>query len=96
MNRPRNVDREFRAYLLVWAALLALLALTVASSFVHLHGFNAAANLTIAGAKAALVATSFMHLRDRPALVRLAAVIGLAWLMILIGLSLSDFLTRGA
>jgi hypothetical protein len=37
-----------------------------------------------------------MNLRDRPALVRMAAVIGLAWLMILIGLSLADFLTRAA
>lgn len=96
-SRPTHeplIDREVWVYLRVWAALMALLVLTVASSFVHLRGFNAAANLAIAGAKAALVATFFMHLRDRPALVRLAAVIGVVWLMILIGLSLSDVLTR--
>jgi cytochrome c oxidase subunit IV len=92
----RRIDREVRTYLFVWAALLALLVLTVASSFVHLGGWNAAVNVIIAGAKAALVAVFFMHLRERPALVRLAAVLGVVWLMILIGLSLSDFLTRGA
>ena len=53
------MNREVRLYLGVWAALLALLVLTVASSFVHLHGWNAAANLAIAGAKALLVATFF-------------------------------------
>ena len=93
MNQPR-IAHEVRVYLGVWAALMALLALTVASSFVHLHGFNAAANLSIAGLKALLVATFFMHLRERPALVRLAALIGVAWFLILVGLSLSDVLTR--
>ena len=95
MSQPK-VAYEVWVFIRVWAALMALLVLTVASSFVHLHGFNAATNLAIAGAKAALVATFFMHLRDRPALVRMAAVIGVAWLMILIGLSLADFLTRAA
>jgi cytochrome c oxidase subunit 4 len=89
------MNREVRQYLFVWAALLALLALTVASSFVRLGGGNAVINLFVAGAKALLVATFFMHLRDRPALVRLAAGVGVVWLMILVGLSLSDFLTRG-
>jgi cytochrome c oxidase subunit 4 len=94
VTRVRSIPREVRLYLAVWGTLLALLALTVASSFVRLGGWNAAANLVIAGAKALLVATFFMHLRDRPALVRMAALIGFAWLAILVGLSLADVLTR--
>ena len=95
MSSPAGIPHEVWVFLRVWAALMALLVLTVASSFVHLHGWNAAANLTIAVAKALLVATFFMHLRERPVLVRITAMIGVVWLMILIGLSLSDFLTRG-
>ena len=97
VSRPdheRGISHEVWVFLRVWAALMASLVLTVASSFVHLRGFNAAANLSIAGLKALLVATFFMHLRERPALVRLAAVLGVVWLTILIGLSLSDVLTR--
>ena len=98
VSRPdheRGIPHEVWVFLRVWAALMALLELTVASSFVQLRGWNATANLAIAVAKALLVATFFMHLRERPALVRIAAVIGFVWLLILIGLSLSDFLTSG-
>ena len=82
------------SYVKVWAALMALLALTLASSYVRLAGFNTAANLGIAALKAALVAFFFMRLRSSGALVRLAAAIGLIWFLILLGLSLTDFLAR--
>ena len=52
-----------RAYIVSWLALLALLALTTASAFVPLRGFNVVVNLGIALAKAALVVIVFMHLR---------------------------------
>ncbi|HTS20975.1 MAG TPA: cytochrome C oxidase subunit IV family protein [Casimicrobiaceae bacterium] len=83
------------AYVWTWLGLLALLAASCASSFVPLGRLNAFVNVGIALAKALLVALVFMHLRrDRP-IVRLVAVAGLAWLALLFGLSLADFLTRG-
>jgi cytochrome c oxidase subunit 4 len=85
---------SLRIYIGTWVALMVLFALTLASSFVPLHGFNTAVNVAIAVAKAALVALIFMRLRTSTALVRLAALAGLAWLLILIGLSLTDFLSR--
>jgi cytochrome c oxidase subunit 4 len=85
---------SLRAYIGTWAALMVLFALTLGSSFVPLHGFNAIVNVVIAIAKAALVAVIFMKLRTGTALVRLVALAGVAWLLILIGLSLTDFLSR--
>jgi cytochrome c oxidase subunit 4 len=83
-----------KAYLGVWAALLALLALTLGSSYISLGGFNTTVNLAIACAKAALVAVFFMNLRNSDTLVRFAAGIGVVWFLILVGLSLTDFLAR--
>lgn len=84
-----------RHYAWTWIALLALLALTTGSSFIHLGAFNLAANLVIAAAKALLVALVFMHLRHGAPMVRVAAVAGLFWLGLLASLSLVDFVTRG-
>ena len=81
-------------YLLVWTALMGLLALTVASSFFRLHGWNSTLNLAIAASKAALVAWVFMRLRHATPLVRLFAAAGVMWVAILIGLSLADLLFR--
>jgi cytochrome c oxidase subunit IV len=44
--------------------------------------------------KAALVAVFFMRLRWSHPLIRLVAAAGVIWLLILIGLSLTDVLTR--
>jgi cytochrome c oxidase subunit 4 len=85
---------SLRVYISTWIGLMVLFALTLASSFVPLHGFNTAVNVAIAVAKAALVALIFMRLRTSSALVRLAALAGLVWLLILIGLSFTDVLTR--
>jgi cytochrome c oxidase subunit 4 len=81
-------------YVGVWLALLALLALTLGSSYVPLHGFNAAVNVAISCVKAALVAFFFMKLRSSDSVVRFAAGIGVVWFLILLGLSLTDVSTR--
>ena len=81
-------------YVGTWIALLLLLAATCGSSFVPLGRFNVVVNFVIAGIKALLVALVFMHLRrDRP-VVWLVAAAGFAWLSLLVGLSLADFLLR--
>jgi cytochrome c oxidase subunit 4 len=45
--------------------------------------------------KATLVVLFFMHVKFTNRLTQLAAASGFAWLLILIGLTLSDVLTRG-
>jgi cytochrome c oxidase subunit IV len=81
-------------YVWVWLALMVLLGLTLASSYIRLDGFNTAVNFVIAGMKAGLVAYFFMRLRSGDALVRIAAVIGVLWAFTLTALTLVDVLTR--
>jgi cytochrome c oxidase subunit 4 len=84
-----------RTYVAVWIALMALLALTAASAFVHLGAFNSVVNLAVAAAKALLVAAFFMHLRRHAsALVRVFAGAALFMLALLFALSGADYATR--
>lgn len=85
-----------KSYLAVFAALLALTALTTAIAFVDLGGVgNVAVALSIAIVKATLVALYFMHLRHSSRLTMVFAAAGIFWLGILFALTLSDYITRG-
>ena len=84
-----------RIYLLIFAALIVLTAVTTFVAFVDLGAMNVVVMLLIAFAKATLVVLYFMHVRFTSRLTQLAAASGFAWLAILIGLTLSDVLTRG-
>lgn len=86
--------RPYGRNLLVWAALLALLAATAGSAFLALGAWNAVINFAIAGLKALLVAAFFMHLRDAGALVRLAAAVAAFMLVLLFALASTDYLNR--
>ena len=77
-----------------WLALLVLLALTTASAFLPLGTANLFISLGIAVAKALIVLLFFMELRASAALVRVFAAAGFFWLLILITMSLSDYLSR--
>lgn len=81
--------------LLVYLACLMLLAATIGVAQLELGALNPLLNLSIASLKALLIAWSFMHLREGSGLVRVFAASALFWLLILFGLSLSDYLTRG-
>ena len=91
-----DVPREgsTKELVVVYLALMAPLGLTVALSFVSLGSFTIVVALAIAFAKTGLIALYFMHLRYRAHLTWLFAAAGLVWLLILIGLTLSDYLTR--
>jgi cytochrome c oxidase subunit 4 len=78
----------------VFAALLALLALSAASSFLPAAPWKTAAGLVIAAAKTGLIALFFMKLRYQRGLVRIFAGAGLFWLGLLAVLLLTDYLMR--
>jgi cytochrome c oxidase subunit 4 len=84
-----------RIYLLIFAALILGTAITTAVAYVDLGPLNVVVMLLIAFTKATLVVLFFMHVRFTSRLTQLAAASGFAWLVILIGLTLSDVLTRG-
>lgn len=84
-----------KLYLLVFFSLLVLTATTVGVAYIDLGGhWNTTAAITIAFIKAMLVVLFFMHLRYSSHLLKLVAASGLLWLMILLSLTMSDYLTR--
>jgi cytochrome c oxidase subunit IV len=83
-----------RALLISWAALLALLAMTVLVAYQPLGGFNLVIALFIATAKAAIVAAVFMELRERSGVMIASAAAGFFWLGVLIWLAGTDFISR--
>jgi cytochrome c oxidase subunit 4 len=83
-----------RLYVAVFACLLALTALTTAVAFADLGRASTVIMLAIAVTKATLVALVFMHLWWTERLTRLVVGGALAWLLLLVGLTLADVLTR--
>ena len=84
-----------RTYVLVFIALMVLTAMTVMVAFQDFGAWNDVVALTIAVIKASLVVLFFMHIYRSARLSKLVVVSGLLWLAILIGLTLSDYLSRG-
>ena len=84
-----------KTYLTIFAALMAFTAITVAVAFVDLGPFNNVVMLGIAVTKAVLVVLFFMHVRYSTRLIPLVAAGGFLWLLILFGLTMSDYLSRG-
>ncbi len=83
-----------RVFAIIFGALLALTATTTAVSYVNLGWFNPVAAFMIACAKMLLVALFFMEIRHSSRITKITVGAGLFWLMILLTLTLSDYLTR--
>jgi cytochrome c oxidase subunit IV len=79
----------------VFLALMVGTALTVAVAFVDLGALNNVLMLGIAMTKALLVILFFMHVRWSTRLTWVVAASGFFWLLILFGLTMTDYLTRG-
>ncbi|HEY4301988.1 MAG TPA: cytochrome C oxidase subunit IV family protein [Candidatus Didemnitutus sp.] len=86
--------RNLRGMVGVFIALAVLLAASAVLSRVLSGSLATATGLAIAGAKMILIGVFFMRLRERPGLIRLAALTGLAWLALLLVLVLADYRTR--
>jgi cytochrome c oxidase subunit 4 len=78
----------------VWLALMALLALTVAGSFIVTGASSAVVSFGVATAKVALIFWFFMQLRTEKGLIRVFAVGAIAWLAILLTMVSIDNVTR--
>ena len=83
-----------RTYLLIFAALMVLTAVTVAVAFVDMGSFNDVVALAIAVVKAVLVVLFFMHVLHSSRMTKLSIVGGFLWLLILLALTLSDYFSR--
>jgi cytochrome c oxidase subunit IV len=83
-----------KTYLLVYVVLLVLLVLTLVVAYVDIAGINTILAVAIASIKALLVILYFMHVRYSSTLTRLFVLSGFIWLLILVGLTMTDYFTR--
>jgi cytochrome c oxidase subunit 4 len=82
-------------YVAVCGLLIALTVLTVGVSFVELKSaWHLTAGLVLGGVKAALVGLVFMHLVRSGKITWAVVAVTLLWVVILFGLTLTDYLTR--
>ncbi|HVS66254.1 MAG TPA: cytochrome C oxidase subunit IV family protein [Thermoanaerobaculia bacterium] len=84
-----------RTYATILGALLVLTGVTVWVAFYDLGPLNDVVALGIAVIKATLVVLFFMHVKYAGRLVKLTVVGGFFWLLILFGLTVIDYVTRG-
>ena len=95
-------DNEYHAhhshrntYFKIFAALMVLLVLTLVAAMMPLGELNLIVALTIAVLKAALIILFFMHFKDSDTLTWLVGGGTLVWFGIMIGLTMTDYLSRG-
>jgi cytochrome c oxidase subunit 4 len=82
-------------YLGIFGALMVLTIITVAVAWVDLGTLNIMVALGVAVVKATLVVLYFMHVKYSSKLTWVVIGAGIFWLMILLGLTMGDYLTRG-
>ena len=90
----QHVD-SIRTYIVVFAILIVMTFVTTGVAYLDLGPLSVIVALAIAVFKMMLVALFFMHVRHSGKLTRVVVGGGLVWLFLLIGLSMSDFATRG-
>jgi cytochrome c oxidase subunit 4 len=83
-----------RLYLGILCALLILTGTTVAASYIEMGLFNPIVALFIAMIKMILVVLFFMHVKYSTKLTKLTVGAGVFTFLVLIGMTLSDYMTR--
>jgi cytochrome c oxidase subunit 4 len=66
----------------------------VGVTFLELGRWTVVVGLAIAGIKATLVVLFFMHVRESSTLTKFMCAAGLVWLIILMTLTFSDYISR--
>jgi cytochrome c oxidase subunit IV len=84
-NHAVDIDRQVRGYMVVFVTLLALTAVTVGVSYLHLEVHEAVlVALTIACFKASLVALYFMHLISEQRVIFIVLAFTVAFFLVLL------------
>lgn len=83
------------AYLAIFGGLMVLTIITVAVAWLDLGTLNIGVALAVAVVKASLVVLFFMHLKYSSKLTWIVAGAGFFWLLILLGILMADYATRG-
>jgi cytochrome c oxidase subunit 4 len=83
-----------KTYLLTFLSLLGLTLLTTLLGFIDMGPLNTIVAVVIAAIKASLIAAFFMHALYESKLIRVVLAGGVIWLLILISLTISDYISR--
>jgi cytochrome c oxidase subunit IV len=95
MSEHSSAKSPLKGYFAVWIALLIGTGLTVYAATLDLAPYNAAVALGIATIKATLVVLFFMHAwHAGEKLIKLVIISALFFLLLLLGLSMTDYATR--
>jgi cytochrome c oxidase subunit IV len=97
MSAPSEYSKSspLTTYFAVWVTLLFGTFLTYEVAKIDLGAWNAAVALAIASTKALLVALFFMHIKGaHERLLKLVVITTIAFLIILLSLSMADYATR--
>jgi cytochrome c oxidase subunit 4 len=86
---------SLRSVLLTWGGLLALTLLTSLIALLNLGVMTPVIGLVIAAVQAALIAAFLMHAKEDFAMVRVIIAGGIIWFLILVTLTMTDYMTRG-
>ena len=81
-------------YLTIFGCLLVGTALTICASYLELGPWNPVLAILIAVIKATLVVLFFMHIKYSSKLMKLTVGAGVFTFLILVGMSLSDYISR--
>ena len=92
MNQPIV---SIKTYVLTFLSLLGLTLLTTALGYIDMGPLSAPVAVAIAAVKACLIAAFFMHALFESSIVRVVIAGGVIWFLILISLTLSDYVSRG-
>jgi cytochrome c oxidase subunit 4 len=84
-----------RTYVAVFLGLLVFTFTTVVVASYDFGFLNTAVALAIACTKATLVIWFFMGVRYNTSLTKVTVASGFVWLLIMFGIGMSDYLTRG-
>ena len=90
-----HVITPVKTYVATFVALLILTAITYLVATQDFGWLNTPIALAVAFLKATLVVVYFMGLRYNTPLTKTVAVAGFFWLIILFGITMTDYLTRG-
>ncbi len=86
---------SIRTYTWTFLALLTLALATTLIGFLNLGPFSMVIAVAIATAKAILIAFFFMHAFYESKVIRVILAGGVIWFLIMVSLTLGDYLTRG-
>jgi len=84
-----------RQYAVVFLILMILTLTTTWASYFDLGKLNVVVALVIATIKGSLVVLFFMHVYWQTKLTKIVVVSGVAWMSLLLWLTLTDIVTRG-